>query len=95
MVDYDLELEKAIKTINKEKAKKVLIQLPDGLKNRATEIADILEKQTKAKILIWFDTCYGACDLPLETERLGIDLIIQFGHSVWNYNRKDIKVLKS
>jgi 2-(3-amino-3-carboxypropyl)histidine synthase len=74
---FDLELDKAVKEIKKSKAKLVLIQLPDGLKPQATIITDYLEKNTKAKILIWSDSCYGACDVP----NIKIDLIIQFGHN--------------
>ncbi|MBS3098065.1 diphthamide synthesis protein [Candidatus Woesearchaeota archaeon] len=75
---YNLELNTAIKEIKKQKAKTVLIQLPDGLKPRAKEIADELEKQTKAKIVIWLGTCYGACDYP---NLKNIDLLIQWGHN--------------
>ncbi|MBS3162764.1 diphthamide synthesis protein [Candidatus Woesearchaeota archaeon] len=76
-MNFDLELEKAVKEIKKNKAKLVLIQLPDGLKPQATSITDYLEKKTKAKILIWSDSCYGACDIP----NIRVDLIIQFGHN--------------
>lgn len=79
--DYDLELEKAVSRIKKSKAKLVCIQLPDGLKNKATEIAEFLEKQTHAKILIWMSTCFGACDVPQLPKE--VDLLIQFGHSEW------------
>ena len=75
---YNLELNTAIKEIKKQKAKTVLIQLPDGLKPRAKEIADELEKQTKAKIVIWLGTCYGAFDYP---NLKNIDLLIQWGHN--------------
>ena len=78
MDNYDLELSKVIEKINKENTKLVCIQLPDGLKPRAKEIADTLEKQTKAKILIWLGSCYGACDYP---NLNNIDLLIQWGHS--------------
>ena len=37
MADYDLELEKVAEKIKKEKAKTVLIQLPDGLKPKAPD----------------------------------------------------------
>jgi len=94
VTDYNLELEKAIATIKKQKAKRVCIQLPDGMKPLATEIADELEKKTNAKIVIWMGTCFGACDIPQGLEKLGIDLLIQWGHSAWPYKRKDIKVLK-
>ena len=43
---YDLELDKAIKEIKKQKAKLVCIQLPDGLKPEANKIKEILEKNT-------------------------------------------------
>jgi len=91
---YDLELEKAIKAIKKQKAKKVLLQLPDGLNPNAIEIVDVLEEQTNAQILIYSGTCFGACDIPQDT---GADLIIQLGHSPWSFTKgqgKDIKIVK-
>jgi 2-(3-amino-3-carboxypropyl)histidine synthase len=96
-LEYDLELAKAVKEIKKQRAKRVLIQLPDGLKQYATQIQTELEGELKGKaeFFIWLGSCYGACDIPIETEKLGIDLIIQFGHSDWDYSkRKDIDVLK-
>jgi len=95
-IDYDLELNRVVKEIKKAKAKKVLIQVPDGLKPYATQIQDELKKELKnIEFFIWLDSCYGACDIPIETEKLGIDLIVQFGHSNWDYSgKKNIKVLK-
>ena len=29
------------------------------------------------------EVVYGACDVPIDLERLQFDLIIQFGHSRW------------
>ena len=79
MEDYDLELERAIKEIRKNNHKSVCIQLPDGLKLRATEIADYIEKNTNARVVIWLESCFGACDiLPID-----VDLLIQWGHSEW------------
>lgn len=81
-MNYNLELEKAIAEIKKQKAKKVLIQLADGLKPEATKIVDEIEKATNAKCFIWLNSCYGACDIP-NTE--DFDLLIQFGHSEWSF----------
>jgi len=80
--DYDLGLEKVIRTINKSKAKTVCIQLPDGLKQKATSIAEYIEEKTKATCMIWLGSCFGACDTPLIKD-LGVDLLVQFGHSEW------------
>ncbi len=81
---YDLELKRVISEIKKKKAKLVLLQFPDGLKPYATSLVDFLEKTLKGKVefLIWFGSCYGACDVPVLGElKPKIDLIVQFGHS--------------
>jgi len=83
--DYDLELERAIQEIKHAKAKLVCIQLPDGLKPKATEIADVLEKETGAKCIIWLGSCFGSCDFPqLDKLKPKIDMLIQFGHTEWH-----------
>lgn len=80
---YDLELDRIIKEIKKTKAKLVLLQFPDGLKPWATSVVDYLKNKTRAEFLIWFGSCYGACDTPVGLEKLKpkIDLVIQFGHN--------------
>ena len=81
---YDLELDKAIENIRKSKAKLVLLQFPEGLKQYATEIVDYLESKTeRVEFLIWSGSCYGACDLPVGFGGIKpeIDLTIQFGHN--------------
>ena len=82
-MNYDLEISKVVEKIRKEEAKIVCIQLPDGLKPKAEEIQEELENKTSARVLIWGGSCYGACDLPLQVERLGVDLLVQWGHSEW------------
>jgi 2-(3-amino-3-carboxypropyl)histidine synthase len=94
---YELELSNIAKAIKKEKAKKVLLQFPDGLKPYALDIEKNLKiiLGNKTEFFIWMDSCYGACDIPLQTERLGIYLIIQFGHSPWDFSgKKGIKIIK-
>jgi 2-(3-amino-3-carboxypropyl)histidine synthase len=85
MNDYDLELEKVAEKIKNEKAKTVLIQLPDGLKPKANEIKEFLAKKVdkNTKLLFWAGSCFGACDVPLSAKSANVDLIIQFGHSEW------------
>ena len=80
---YDLELNKVVSSIKKNKAKLVLLQFPDGLKPYSTAVVDYLEEKTNAEFLIWMGSCFGACDTPVLSKDLEkkIDLIIQFGHS--------------
>jgi 2-(3-amino-3-carboxypropyl)histidine synthase len=81
-MNYDLELDKVVSQINKQKAKRVCLQLAEGLKPKAAEIQRELQSKTRSDILIWADTCFGACDTP-DLSKLNIDLLIQFGHSEW------------
>jgi len=80
---YDLELNVVVDKINKNKAKLVLLQFPDGLKQYATVVVDYLQENTKVGFLIWFGNCFGACDTPVGLEKIKpkIDLVIQFGHN--------------
>lgn len=80
-MSYDLELDRLVKRIKKKGHKTILVQLPEGLKPRAKEVADRIRKETKAKVLIWLDTCFGGCDFPLGISQLGIDMVVQFGHN--------------
>jgi len=88
---YDLELNRVVSEIKKSKAKRVCIQLPDGLKPKAKEIQEAIEKNTKADVLIWGGSCYGACDLPRGLEKLNVDLLIHFGHSYFKKEAYDVK----
>jgi len=81
---YSIEMKKVIDSIKKNKAKRVLLQLPDGLKPKAKEIQEEIMKETDAKIFIWAGSCFGACDTPIAyTKGIGIDLLVQWGHSEW------------
>ena len=81
---YNLELDRIVKTILdiKKKNPKVLIQLPDGFKQYATEIVDYLEKRVSKEVCIsiWLGSCFGACDVP----DVDADLVVQLGHAPWN-----------
>jgi len=81
MKHFDFEEERVKQEILKLGAKRVLIQLPEGLKPEAPRLAKIIEKFEVLPI-VSADPCYGACDLATaETENLGVDLIIHYGHS--------------
>lgn len=78
---FDFEEERVKQEILKLGAKRVLIQLPEGLKPEAPRVAKIVEK-CGALPIVSADPCYGACDLStVEAEGLGVDLIIHYGHS--------------
>ena len=82
---YELEIPKIVGDIKKNKAQKVLLQFPEGLKPYAQVICDKVQGEAGCQCFIWMGTCFGACDVPLEVEKLGVDMIVQFGHSAWKF----------
>jgi 2-(3-amino-3-carboxypropyl)histidine synthase len=81
MKGFDFEEERFKQEIIKLGAKRVLLQLPEGLKPEAPRLAAIVE-EIGALPIISADPCYGACDLAIDqANHLGVDLIIHFGHA--------------
>jgi len=78
---FDFEEERLAKEIRKHKAKRVLIQLPEGLKPYALSIATTVES-VGVQVLVSADPCYGACDLAVyDAQALQADLIVHYGHT--------------
>ncbi len=81
MTAFDFEEQKIKQQITTLGAKRVLLQLPEGLKPEVPRIAKIVEMMNAVPI-ISADPCYGACDIAVtEAESLGVDLIVHFGHA--------------
>ncbi len=78
---YQFDLTKATESIIRQGAKLVCLQLPDGMKKYAGEIKDHIESHTPAKVIIYLGSCFGACDMPLDVEKLGVDMLIAWGHT--------------
>ena len=74
--------------IAKTNAKRVLIQLPEGLKRNSAEIIAAIEK-SGVEVVYSIDATYGACDIRLEEARImKCDAIVHVGH---NKFYRDIK----
>jgi 2-(3-amino-3-carboxypropyl)histidine synthase len=79
---FKLEEDLLREEIIRHGAKRVLLQLPEGLKPEGPRLAAIIEG-SGATAIVSGDPCYGACDLPLlEAKSLGVDLIVHYGHTV-------------
>jgi len=78
---FDFEEERLKEELKKRGAKRVLIQLPEGLKPQGPRLAEVVEA-TGALPIVSADPCYGACDLAIqEAENINVDLVVHFGHS--------------
>jgi 2-(3-amino-3-carboxypropyl)histidine synthase len=81
MKGFDFEEERIKQEITRLSAKRVLLQMPEGLKPEAPRLAKLVEK-AGALPIISADPCYGACDIAAsEAESLDVDLIVHFGHA--------------
>ena len=57
--NYNFEVHKSVWRIKEAKAKRVALQMPEGLLMYATTIADIIEGFTDAETIIMGDVTYG------------------------------------
>jgi len=79
---YDFEESKIIEEINKRKARRALIQLPEGLKKEALRISKLIKNKTKVEVIVSGSSAWGGCDVVIEEAKaLNCDLIIHFGHA--------------
>jgi 2-(3-amino-3-carboxypropyl)histidine synthase len=81
--NYAFEIHKTIHRVRTSGAKKVALQMPEGLLLFATTISDILVAFCPGiETLIMGDVTYGACCVDDYTARaLGCDLLIHYAHS--------------
>ena len=83
---YNFEIHKTIWRVQQEMsergAKRIGLQMPEGLQLFAMTIADIVERFTGAECVILGDVTYGACCVDdLTAEAVGADLLVHYGHS--------------
>jgi len=80
--NYSFEVHKTLWRIRTCNAKKVALQLPEGLLMYACTLSDILERFGNVETLIMGDVTYGACCIDDYTAKaLGCDLMVHYGHS--------------
>jgi 2-(3-amino-3-carboxypropyl)histidine synthase len=75
-----VDLTSAISEIKRLKARMIALQVPDGLKKRAYQLAEDLENKTGAEVLVVAEPCFGACDVPSSLFDI-VDAIVNIGHS--------------
>jgi 2-(3-amino-3-carboxypropyl)histidine synthase len=80
--NYSFEIAKTIQRIKDKKATRVALQFPEGLLLFSVPIADLLEAETGAEMVILGDVTYGACCVDdYAAAALGCDFMVHYGHS--------------
>ena len=72
-----IDVEAAVKQVKKRKGKRAILQVPEGLKRRAPEMAREFEK-AGIEVTLVGDPCYGACDLCTGYDK---DIVVHVGHT--------------
>jgi len=77
----NFETEKLMQELKERKPKRVLIQLPEGIKQNAFDILKDIDS-LGIEVIFSGETCWGGCAVSVdEAKNVGADLIIHFGHS--------------
>ncbi|MBN3304610.1 DPH1 synthase, partial [Amia calva] len=80
--NYNFEIPKTVWRVRQAQAKRVALQMPEGLQMFACVVSDIIERFTGAETLVMGDVTYGACCVDDFTARaLGADFMVHYGHS--------------
>jgi 2-(3-amino-3-carboxypropyl)histidine synthase len=88
----NFQKQKLVNELRKLKPKRVLVQLPEGIKQNAFEIKKLIEKM-KIDVVFSGETCWGACALAIdEAKKSKCDAIVHFGHSEF-FKQNQINVI--
>lgn len=79
MARRKLDLESVLPELERRNAKRIGIQLPDGLKYRCERIAEFFEERGY-EVIISGSPCYGACDLDLNLLK-DVDVLLHLAHT--------------
>ena len=80
--NYSFEVHKCVWKVRAAGARRVGLQLPEGLLLYACTLGDILTRFTGAETVVLGDVTYGACCVDdLGAAALGCDFLIHYGHS--------------
>ena len=77
---YEFELERIKALIRERGARRVGLQLPEGLKTVAPTLAAEISNATGADVILSGNSCYGACDIDEKLASM-VDLLFHFGHA--------------
>ncbi|MCH7850429.1 MAG: diphthamide biosynthesis enzyme Dph2 [Nanoarchaeota archaeon] len=87
----NFEMDKVKTELERIRPKRVLVQLPEGIKQKALDIQGVIE-DLGIEVIFSGETCWGACSIATyEAKSLGVDLIVHFGHA--QFIKSDFPIL--
>lgn len=85
---YEIDLDSAVAIIRRSGVKRVGLQVPEGLKRSARDLAALINSETGVMVIVSGDPCYGACDIDLALAEQ-VDLLVHVGHAELCGERSD------
>jgi 2-(3-amino-3-carboxypropyl)histidine synthase len=80
--NYNFEIPKTVWRIRQASARRISLQLPEGLQMFACSLVDIFQRFAGVEAIVQGDVVYGACCVDdLNADELGADLLVHYGHS--------------
>ena len=82
LTGYEIRLEDAVREIKNEGYKRIVLQIPEGLKIHVSKFVEFFEKNADVDVIVSGDPCFGACDIGYyEFRDLDVDFVVQIGHN--------------
>ena len=79
---YNFEVHKTIHRLTSHHARRVALQLPEGLLAYSCLLSDLLERWCGVECVVLGDVTYGACCVDdYSAAALGCDFLVHYGHS--------------
>jgi 2-(3-amino-3-carboxypropyl)histidine synthase len=86
-IPYDFKIKELCQYLRIGKYSRILLQLPEGVKQYASIISREIENECRVEVIISGDPNWGACDIPVfEAKKIGANLIVHYGHYPYSYN---------
>ncbi len=86
-------IDEIIRALYGVRRKRLLLQIPEGLKTYTKRIVSFLESAGN-NVFVYVTPCFGACDIPVdEAKLLGVELIVHLGHNKFYKHVTDFPVL--
>ncbi len=91
---YDLEVEELLSKLKELRARRILLQAPDGLKKI---VYSIVAKHLRAHgfdVVLSGSGCYGACDVAeKEAEMVSAEVIVHYGHNQYPFYKPAVTTI--
>lgn len=79
---YTFQEDKLIQELKEKNLKRILLQMPEGLKKEGLRIAQLIENKTNSEVILSGEPLWGACDIAiLEAKSLNCEGIVIYGHA--------------